>query len=311
MPAFLSHYRFGFHCYKNLPVNFLKEAILAHPHVFVLGCQGPDLFFYHIGNYNGSEKNFSGRLHDENTGKFLLLLLEKAYLRNNNGCVESQIELAYAAGFLAHYYLDCKIHPYVYSFVGTNKSRMTLGKHFEFESDIDLRLLEKLDGKKPSDYNVQNIVKLSAMEKNVLSKQLSYAVTKALYGAHLSAEKCKFIFREIEAAMKLMYDNSGIKGKYCELFELKFIGYRLGSPLLFNDKCLNVKDCCNEKHMVWLNPFDNKLSDKSFFDLLFEAKDEYVSMIEVLVNVFSRREKISVLEKTIGNRSYKSGLEIE
>lgn len=309
MPAFFSHYRFGFYCYKNLKNSFIKEAIARYPHAFVLGTQGPDLFFYHIGNYTGNEKNFAGRLHEENTGKFLNCLLKKAYLRNNNINTKSWIEIAYAAGFLAHYYLDCKTHPYVYSFVGTEKNNRVLGKHFELESDIDLRLLEKMDGKKPSDYNVSDMVTLSAIEREVISNQLSYAVTNCLYGSHLSAEVCKVIFREITIALRLMSDKNGAKGKYCELLETKIMGYHMATPLLYNDKCHDINDCCNENHTVWLNPFTNHLSTNSFFDLFDEAKMEYNMMINELVLVFERKKQYSELEKIIGNRSYKSGLE--
>ena len=49
MPAFFSHYRFGLYGYKKMSGNYIKKSVKNHPHVFALGCQGPDLFFYHLG----------------------------------------------------------------------------------------------------------------------------------------------------------------------------------------------------------------------------------------------------------------------
>jgi len=310
MPAFFSHYRFGFYSYKELEISFVKEAIVKYPHAFVLGCQGPDLFFYHLGNYSGNERDFAGRLHEENTSTFLNSLFEKAYLRNANNSERSHIEIAYAAGFLAHYCLDVKVHPYVYSMVGITKGKFYTGKHFQFESDMDLRLLEKLDNSKPSDYDAAKIVALSQKERDVISVLLSYAVTKSLYGSHLSAEKCKIILKEIELAMMIMKDKSGKKGKYGEILEKKFLGYNLGTPLLYNDLCAGIRDCCNEEHVVWLNPFTDHLSTKSYFDLFDEAKDEYLFMLNMLVKVFERERDYSEFGRLIGNRSYKTGLEL-
>lgn len=310
MPAFFSHYRFGFHSYRELQMSFVKEAIVKHPHAFVLGCQGPDLFFYHIGNYNGNERDFAGRLHEENTATFLNSLFEKAYMRNDNNSERTQIEIAYATGFLAHYCLDSKAHPYIYSMVGTTKGNYYTGKHFALESDIDLRLLRKLDNSRPSDYDVENIVKLSKSEREVVAVLLSYAVTRSLYGAHLSVEKSKFILKEIEMAMALMKDKSGNKGKYAKIIEKKFLGYYLGSSLLYNDLSSGIKDCCNEEHMVWLNPFTDFLSTKSFFDLFDEAKEEYLFMLNMLVKVFEKERSYAEFSRLIGNRSYKTGLEL-
>lgn len=311
MPAFFSHYRFGFYSYKELETSFLKAAVVKHPHVFVLGCMGPDLFFYHLGNYTGNEKNFAKRLHEENTGEFLNYMFKKFLTASDKKSDKSQIELAYAVGFLAHYCLDTKAHPYVYSIVGTEKGKFYTGKHFQLESDIDLRVLEKFDNAKPSDYNISQIVSLMPKEREIVAHLLSNAVTKTLYGAHLSVEKSKIILKEIEAAMKIMQDKSGNKGKYAEFLENKILGYHFASPLLYNDLCAQIKNCCNEDHTVWLNPFTNHLTTQSFFDLFNEAKEEYVYMLKLFVNVVEKKKSYSEFTGLIGNRSYITGIALD
>lgn len=78
MPAFFSHYSFGLYGYKKMSGNYIKKSVKNHPHVFALGCQGPDLFFYHLGSYSSKDNNYGSRLHEENTGMFLRLLAKKA-----------------------------------------------------------------------------------------------------------------------------------------------------------------------------------------------------------------------------------------
>lgn len=47
-------------------------------------------------------------------------------------------------GFLAHYCLDCNVHPYVYSIAGSDDDKLCTGRHFALESDIDLQVLKKV-----------------------------------------------------------------------------------------------------------------------------------------------------------------------
>ena len=55
MPSFWTHAAFAWECHQllthlrksGIPVGDLTNAILANPHAFYTGMQGPDLFFFY------------------------------------------------------------------------------------------------------------------------------------------------------------------------------------------------------------------------------------------------------------------------
>ncbi len=313
MPAFFSHYRFGFYSYKEMPDTIIKRSVRNHPHVFSIGCQGPDLFFYHFGSCINVKNNYANRLHEEKTGELIHCLIKKALsgkFKNETADTNTQIQIAYAAGFMAHYCLDCKIHPYIYSMVGTDKGMYYTGKHFEFESDIDLQFLKKIDNKRPVYYNAPMIVSLTRRETEAISHQLSYCITQTFNDAPLSEFKCTAILKEMKIILTLLRDKKGYKGKWGGYAEDKALGYRVSSPLFYNNLSHGSTDACNEAKQLWLNPFSNELSDKSFFELFDEAKKEYLHLIGLFEASIKDKKYLQDILSELGNRSYKTGMQI-
>lgn len=308
MPAFFTHYRFGFHSYKKMRINSVKKSIRQYPHSFVLGCQGPDLFFYSMRNYTDKRYCFSDRIHEEKTGEFFVNMTKDVLNKNNNRC-DKNIKLAYLAGFLAHYYLDCSIHPYVYSIVGLGKGKETIGKHFQLESDIDINILKKLDDKVPSDFNPPEIISLSKDEKLAVSEQLYRTISKTYGDVLVTKKQCWMVFNEMRVALFVMTDKSGKKGMYGKMLEDRLFGYPVGSPLLYNDLVAGFSDPCNESHQIWLNPFTDKLCTDSVFDLFDSALEKYIVAIEKLDDLIAEpsNEKMKIFFDYIGNNSYKTG----
>ena len=48
MPGFTTHYLLGIKTYKDIPENKLKSIISKHQWLYLLGLQGPDMFFYNL-----------------------------------------------------------------------------------------------------------------------------------------------------------------------------------------------------------------------------------------------------------------------
>lgn len=312
MPAFFSHYRFGVYCYKRMENSDLKRAIHHYPHAFCMGCQGPDLFFYHVLGGLLSERNYGSRLHSENTGLFLnQLALETLQTVEKE---ERDVKAAYTAGFITHYLLDCHTHGYVYSIVGAKKSKHTTGRHFGLESDIDLRLLEKMENKTPKDYRPAQIVALSKLEKEAVSRLLSACVTKTLQGGLLTKKQAKQTTNEMRLALRLIEDKHEKKGKAFRFIEKHTMGFLLATPLLQNNMQYDFVDPCNEKHQKWKNPFGEEESEASFFDLMELAEAEFLMIAQALDMVVYEKgemtDAVSRLRRLLGNRSYKSGYEL-
>ena len=82
------------------------------------------------------------------------------------------------------------------------------------------------------------------------------------------------------------------------------------APLLYNDLFCGNDDACNDQHQIWLNPFTQKLSDKSFYDLYDEAMTQYLDIVSDFSMAFTDEEYRERMFFAIGNRSYKTGMEI-
>ena len=113
MPNFITH---SIHGLKVLDLS-LNEA----SNVFLLGCQGADLFFY-------KDAKFGKMLHEDQSKKFLFYLVKNS---------KTEIQRLYSMGYACHITLDGIAHPYI------NYRTHTPKTHTKFELIIDTILLKK------------------------------------------------------------------------------------------------------------------------------------------------------------------------
>ncbi len=110
MPAYLTHRMAG--------ERVLETVSVPHKPAFYLGCQGPDMLFFH--NYQPWRRDktmfaLGVSMHNGNTRRLLEHLI--GFAREYAG--EDRDELvSYAAGLLAHYAVDKNAHPFVYGKTG-------------------------------------------------------------------------------------------------------------------------------------------------------------------------------------------------
>ncbi len=117
MPDYFSHYI----CAEKILERLDKQSklqITSTP-LYLLGAQGGDIFFTY--NYKFSKSNIGRKLHNMDTVE----LFEKLSLGDKS----------YAAGFAAHYALDCTLHPAVYAFEAAHSFPFA---HQKFENDLGL-----------------------------------------------------------------------------------------------------------------------------------------------------------------------------
>lgn len=94
-----------------------KDAI-TNADLYLLGAQGGDVFFTYTLKYRG---NMGRALHVCDNVNLFTALRKKS--------------LSYAAGFAAHYALDCTLHPAIYAFERISRAPFS---HIRFEGDIGL-----------------------------------------------------------------------------------------------------------------------------------------------------------------------------
>jgi hypothetical protein len=115
MPAYLTHRAAG--------ERVLETVSVPHLSAFYLGCQGPDMLFFH--NYQPWRRDKSAfelgvKMHSGKTRALLTHLLD--YVQAYNGVDRDEL-ISYAAGFLTHYAIDKIAHPFVYGKSGENDAR--------------------------------------------------------------------------------------------------------------------------------------------------------------------------------------------
>jgi len=130
MPACYAHYRFGQKLLESLPPE-LRRYPRNFRQLFLVGLQGPDLFFYHNPVVKTRTVKLGSTLHRQ-TGKEFF----------NYACaaVSSDAAKAYLLGLLGHYCLDSLCHPFVHQH--TDQGSIS---HVELETEFD-RFLLKSDG---------------------------------------------------------------------------------------------------------------------------------------------------------------------
>ena len=193
MPDYFSHNIAAEKIYENLAANF-KEKISSHT-LYLLGAQGGDVFFAY--NLILTKSNLGRELHRRNAYD----LFQKLSCGN----------LSYAAGFAAHYALDCTLHPAVYAYVNAHHSPFS---HVNFESDLGLyisrlynmrrsiipkeKLLACTSPLYDSVKNVEACVTVTGIER-CLKRHFTY--TRYLYKRKNSEYKCAYPFENLEGAV--------------------------------------------------------------------------------------------------------------
>lgn len=315
MPGFVTHYLFGVDAYKKIHVESIRRNLRKNHNAYALGMQGPDVFFYYLPTFIFHKTNIGDLAHRKDTGAFLMYLLESRTLFNGN-LKYQRIADAYISGFLGHYTLDSIVHPYVYALTKYNpkeapKDTVYFGQHAYLETEMDNEFLFLKKGLSPTQFRQHETIFLSASQKKVISKMLSYAYTNTYNGIKVYPFQISAATRWMCAGIKLMHDPSGQKKvivRYIErlLFDRPYI-----SAMMPSDKYKFVFNCFNLNHRSWKHPWTKETSNESFFDLYEKAEKKYHQRIMeyygIVKNGYNEKE-LQNFVKRHGNYSFLSGL---
>ena len=316
MPGFTTHYLFGWNTYKHFLHTELKKTLREHHAAYSLGLQGPDLFFYFLPSYLVHADNIGATAHEKRTGAFLHCLLESRRLFSNQ--TQQQIAEAYIAGFLGHYLLDTHCHPYIYwkSNFKEKNSRYH-GAHMRLEVDIDTELLQFYKHKLPSHFRAESTILLTPLQRRTIAAILYYAYTKSFPELHIRRITMRASIRSMQFGIRLLRDTSGQKKVLVRKLEGIILGYPLLSSLIASDSLTFSFDPLNILHQEWHNPWNKSFTSRdSFFDLLEDTQEEYLSVLKQLSDIFScqpdtknARVKTNHLFRQLGSKSYHSGMD--
>ncbi|MCR5229145.1 MAG: zinc dependent phospholipase C family protein [Solobacterium sp.] len=178
MPAATTHCDFSKSVYEALPYS--ARCSVSNLHMFWLGSQGPDLFFFSNAMFfPGSLKPLGSQMHKEHIRETVKFLLDYS---KGNPDLES-----YVSGYLTHYALDSTMHPIIY-WASANESRKNgtseIEEHFRIEAELDVWMLNR----QKKGYTVDKDLLITREDAKLLS-QMYHALFLNIYGRNIPASK--------------------------------------------------------------------------------------------------------------------------
>ncbi len=315
MPGYMTHYIFGREEYKKIPSEEIREAIRRNRTVYNLGLQGPDIFFYNPMSFMMSFKNPGSIMHTKNVNIYFTDMLN--YILRTSDRKDRDILISYLCGFIGHYSLDVRIHPYIYGRTNyDNKNILYHGKHIALETDLDYLMVQKYLKKNISEIQYGNLIKLTKYQSQVISNMLTYVLDNAFYEIKANNFIISRAVKDSSRLVNIFTDKHKIKKRTIKTLSYAIISLKnLETLFIYDDYETIFSDPANENNRVWENHRikikENRIKCRdSFFDLLTEADRDFLRRVDLLSKAIES-DNANVFRKGIGNKSFLSGIEIK
>lgn len=179
MPAATTHVEFAKDVYREL--DPMIQDLITNRNMFLLGSQGPDLFFFSRASLlPGTLKKYGNLMHD--TG-----VAETVSYFDRYGMKDPDLR-SYCLGFLCHYALDRTAHPLICAVARRKHEETGIHEgeaHVTMEGDIDVWILNQKNRDIWS-YNVYEDLRVDKESRRKLTN-LYHGLFKSVY--HLDIRK--------------------------------------------------------------------------------------------------------------------------
>lgn len=304
MPSVITHDTFGREIYSDLNriIGQSEDEKLA----FLLGCQGPDVFFYGLLNPLTQKANsIASKLHRYDSAEMIACLaLSVNYVREEvKGDTEeerrqrldkavtipeikkayrpaaAEIARAYALGYLMHHELDSKVHPFVFmqQFLYCDAGIPGLDRdsqsevHVEIERDFDEMVLTVKRGESISTFDPSiRTLESTPFVSEVINKMYEFAlpiVKKIEPQPHLYST-CVKCYRQL---LRWLYSTTGIKRSVLGRMETIFRKNSFLQAMAYKNVKITESIYDNHEHNEWANPWTGEKTTDGFWDLYDRA----------------------------------------
>lgn len=306
MPAFSTHYIFA---KEMMPyIENIADFDLNRGAVLV-GTQGPDIFFFHrvLPWMPGISLRKAGSLlHRARPADILEAMRAYCNTTQNPDTAKS-----YVCGFILHYALDRRCHPYVYALQDriTRKSRFanphTAHNTVEFSADAFM-LNIRLGTEKPYLFDTASAFGADGNIAEETGRLWQY-VLPAVTGMKISAAQGKRAVEDTARVQKFLLDRHGIKKAVIRVLETAAAPFskNFRFTAMFRPKDLEkAKKYVNIENNEWKSLYSGETRTDSFEQLFEQAEDEARVM---LANFLSGAD----CKEITGNLSFLTGVEVE
>lgn len=272
-----------------------------------MGAQGPDPLYYLQFDKEAKEyRYYADRMHDTNTQMLLTNIVQ--YVRRHL----NEETYSFLVGFICHYALDVKLHPYVYYNVGVYEkdkpeTHQYKGLHLKFERSIDAVVIERDEKLKAHKFNFQKKYFPKYKVPEVVSSIMGYAL-KQTYGKDDGEEMYHKAARAMQFNLRhFVRDRFGIKKQIYKLID----AFNKDTDLFYQDlsfyKHIEAYDYLNEKKTEWAHPVTNEKFTYTV-DELYDQAIQFAKEILLDVNKYVIQKKDVDLSKVFTNLSFNSGV---
>ncbi len=288
MPSIITHDTFGCEIYSCLTDTIGHSE--DEKQAFLLGCQGPDVFFYGVINPLLPQINKVGqKLHRSKCTEFITALamsipqiVEKETDREDFHAEAKDIAKAYLLGYLMHFELDSKVHPFVFAqqfaycdagVQGLNRNNMS-EVHVEIECELDELVLSVKREQTISTFDPSiRTLKASNRVLNIVSKMFEFAFPIA----HLETLPPNAYRQSVKAyrqTLRWLYSVTGVKRELIGRFETLFREHSYLRAMIHKNVKLTESIFDNHENHLWSDPWDKHPRNESFWDLYNSAIKE-------------------------------------
>ncbi len=271
MPAVITHDMFG-----QDVLDAVREHIgdsLASRDAFMLGNQGPDVFFF--GNLNPRIAKAWGigtRMHREKPDELLAGLAGVARDLIDKARPTGQ---AYAQGMFCHYLLDSKMHPFIYAQqneicdAGIDDLDRQDGHevHAEIESDLDVLVLTAKTGRTIADFEPSKTILLATDETLQIISYMMKRTAKEVYGIDIPKDAFAQSVKAYRATLAAIYSPRGVKRTVLGRLEKLARRHSFVQAMSHKNELLHSSPFENAEHAEWVNPETGIASTDSFWDI--------------------------------------------
>jgi hypothetical protein len=259
MPAALTHYLFGI---KNLDPSLDESS-------FLLGCQGPDPFFFMgmvpwIKDKDAKAiRDYGEYLHHHDFASVYAKMLCFALLKENE---EKTTLVSYLKGLWGHYCLDRSCHPYIFYRSGFDENGSLTG-HFGYSHKVFEALM---DATLSRNFHLPSAKKALAISK---AKKEAISLMWAFASPLLSPSSFSLSLSSYATVEGFLQSKTGIKRILWKALGKENVLYAFSYPHSLKKK--EGLDVLNKKKAVWLNPVSGEKSDLSVEEMFDKAASLY------------------------------------
>lgn len=307
MPSYSTHCIFA---RELLPHIYTTSDFDLNEGAVMVGTQGPDIFFFHrVFPWMPGKplRKIGSLLHRAKPAD----IIENMRIYCNTVSADKNTAKSYVYGFIMHYALDRRCHPYVYSMqnkiVEKNPLTNPHTAHNTIEFSMDTYLLNKRYGiAEPVLFDTACTVCEDEKVLAEIGRLYAYVVPRVL-GIKISETTAATAVKDMKRVQAATFDATGLKRKFLYAAETVIApfskNYKFSAMLRPRD-LEKAKKYGNIDNSNWQSPFDNSYHNESFEDLFEIAKLDAKRLIADFSNGAD-------LYKATNNLSFLTGVEVK